>query len=160
MFVSFSFQAYRCCEDVKLPFSSPRLPLTHMDTHSLTHTHTHTLTMAAPSLVLHTPPSILPPLPSSPREALSLSLSLSLFLQISSPPHDKRSCQRSDQSGAAGWVINSQHSVISDWLSKSQTLEEQEFTTNTDIPAGAAPKTSANKYTEGKDPLNFLKVQL
>lgn len=109
--------------------------------------------MAAPSLVLHTPPSILPPLPSSPREALSLSRSL--FPQISSPPHDKRSCQRSDQSGAADWVINSQHSVIRDWLSKSQTLEEQEFTTNTDMPAGAAPKTSANIYTEGKDLLNF-----
>lgn len=126
-----------------------------MDTHSHTFTHTHDGS-ALPRLAYSSLYPSSPPLPSPPARG-KLSHSPSLFLQISSPPHDKRSCQKSDQSGAAGWVINSQHSVISDWLSKSHPLEEQEFITNTDILMGAALKTSANKY---KDALNFLKLQL
>lgn len=139
-------------------FPSARLDsLSHIHTHIHTHSHTHTHDGSAlPRLCILLPLSFL----SSPPAREKLSHSLSFFPQISSPPHDKWSCQKSDQSGAAGWVINSRHSVIRDWLSKSQTLEEQEFTTNTDMPAGAAPKTSANKYTEGKDQLNFLKLQL
>lgn len=145
-------------------------PLTHMDAHTYTHSLTLSLTHSAlPSTCSLLPLSshVSPPFQPEASSLHSLlvvvvlsSFPSSLPLSISSPPPDTQSSHKSDQSEASGWVINSRHSVISDWLSKSHSLREASIHNKHRQPGQGRPSKPLPRKTGGKYTLNFLKVKL